>query len=155
VRIKTSPYLVLFVVAFFLLEGCKKAVVDSSQPAGLRFTWTYRGTNFSVKESLASVYSLGPYLVVAGTDRDSLRINRRVSFTLTSFDVANYIVGSGSNNFDYVDDAGNELFGKSGNVAITSSSNNLLSGNFSCTLIGPSNNTDLITGSFSNVPIKQ
>lgn len=152
---KSFSYIILLIVALFSLPGCKKSDSPSSQPAGNSFTWTYMGTNYTGKENIASVYSLGPYIVVAGVDRNALSINRRVSFTLTSFAPGTYNIGSSSgNNFDYVDNSGTELFGKSGTVTITNSSNNFLSGNFSCFISGSSNTVNLITGSFTDVSVK-
>jgi hypothetical protein len=114
------------------------------------------GTSYTDKENLASVYCFGPYTVVGGTDRNSLGINRRVLFNLTAFNTGTYNIGRGnSNNFSNVDGSGNDFIGKSGVVNITSNSNSLISRNFSCTLAGPSNTTNVISGSFTNVPTKQ
>lgn len=152
---KSFSYNILLIVALFFLPGCKKSDSPSSQPGDNSFTWTYIGTKYTGKENEASVYSLGPYLVVAGTDRNALSINRKVSFTLTSFIKGTYNIGSSnSNKFYYVDDSGAELFGKSGTVTITYSSNNFLSENFSCTLSGPSTTANLISGSYTNVSVK-
>ncbi len=152
---KSFSYNILLIVALFFLPGSKKSDSPSSQPGDNSFTWTYIGTKYTGKENEAFIYSLGSYIVVAGMERNSLSINRRVSFTLASFNEGTYNIGSSnSNKFDYVDNSDTELFGKSGTVTITYSSNNFLSGNFSCTLSGPSNTANLISGSFTNVSVK-
>jgi P pilus assembly chaperone PapD len=142
-----------FLVLTLFLLSCSKS---SDNAAESSFTWTFKGKNYATKNNTAYIYSLGAYVIVAGNGTEPARLERRVSFfNLRSFNASTYPINSTSNNkLSYVDDDGNELMGIAGTLNITASSNNVISGDFSCTLVGPAGETNGISGSFNNVPVK-
>jgi len=125
------------------------------------FIWTHNGISNTTKLDTAykslSWLSLPPYSIFAGENKPGYIIFRRVEFNLTSFDVGTYAVNAGSgayNRLTYVDDAGNTLIGAGGTLNITANTNNYLSGNFSTTVITGSGLSSLLTGYFTNIPIR-
>jgi hypothetical protein len=147
---------VLFFAGLLLLSSCKKS--NDAEPGS--FTWTHAGKTFQAMAFAAfpnPSYFFTEFNVLAGYGDFATHVERRVTFHLNSFAVGSYTIvayPAPVNIFDYVDDAGFNLAGISGTVNITSNVNNLLSGNFSVTLVNASSATSLITGSFTDVPIK-
>jgi hypothetical protein len=93
-------------------------------------------------------------MAITGTNFNT-NFNRKIYFILTSFNPGdfNIVPGTGSNKLEYIDELGFGHSGVSGTLSITSNANNLMSGNFSATIAGPSGN-EPISGSFTNVPVK-
>jgi hypothetical protein len=147
----------LIVCSFiFLSSSCHKSNDQGSKPPSV-FTWTFRGSIITADLDSAYVhYDLTPYLIKAITGTNFITNHtREISFSMTSFNPGNFSIvpGPGSNILYYYDELGYIHSGVSGTLSITSNSNNLMNGNFSAVMAGPSGN-ELITGSFTNVPVK-
>lgn len=148
----------MFAIGMFSFS-CKKSV--DGQANSNSFTWVHNGISHTTKldtayKSMAWLL-LPPYSIFAGENKPGYIIFRRVEFNLTSFDVGTYAVNAGSGAFNrltYVDDAGNTLIGAGGTLNITANSNNYLSGNFSATIITGSGTSSLLTGHFTNMPVR-
>jgi hypothetical protein len=138
------------------LTSCKKNNNSDTKPPS-DFTWTFTGSTYKANLDSAYVhYDLTPYLIIAITGTNFYTsFNRKIYFSLTSFNPGNFniVPGPGSNILQYVDELGFDHSGVSGTLIISSNSNNLLSGNFTAIIAGPSGNNP-ISGTFTNVPIK-
>lgn len=123
------------------------------------FTWTHNGINHTTKLDTAFIsHSSRPlYTIIAGENKPGYIIYERVKFNLTSFNAGRYIVNDGSGAFNrltYTDDTGTTLIGAGGTLNITANSSNRISGDFSATLITGTGATSLLTGSFTNMPVR-
>lgn len=137
--------------------SCKKSNDDSNTtPPASSFTWSYNGNTYIASLDTAYQFSIPslPYSIVAvnGTNFNT-SFTRKIHFKLSSYNTGAFTIGSGGNSLRYVDDGGNDLFGTSGTLNITSNANNRLTGNFSCTMSG-SPGTYTVTGQFANVSIR-
>lgn len=146
----------LFVVLIFF-SSCKKSGDDQANSNS--FTWIHNGINHTTKLDTAykSHSSRPPYTIIAGEDKPGYIIFTRVEFNLTSFNTGIHIVNDGFGAFNrltYADDAGNTLIGAGGTLNITANSNNYISGNFSATLITGAGVSSLLTGNFTNMPVR-
>ena len=156
---KAIPGLFIFAILFSyigILFSCNKTGDSDSKPPS-NFTWTYNGSTYKADLDSAYVhYDLTPYLIMAitGTNFNTF-FTQKIYFSLASFNTGNFTIvpGPGSNILQYIDVSGYDHSGVSGTLSITSNANNLLSGNFSATIAGPSGN-EPISGSFTNVPVK-
>ena len=150
--LKTTLVL-LFSIPFLFFQCDKDDMINNSQHV---FTWNFQGNNYSA--SLDTAYTQGfgmsPFYIVAinGTHFVT-NFNRKIEFTLTSFNPGVYTISSSTNRLTYIDDAGFNWSGISGTLNINSNANNQMSGSFNATMTGPSS-TAPITGSFQNVPVK-
>ena len=137
-------------------SSCNKTGDSDSKPPS-NFTWTYNGSTYKADLCSAYVhYDLAPFLIMAITGTNFITyFTRKISFTLTSFNPGDYsfVPGPGSSRLEYIDDLGYNHSGVSGTLSITSNVNNLMSGNFSAVMAGPSGN-EPISGRFTNVPVK-
>ena len=156
--IKAIFYISALIVCSSLLlsSSCNKSNDPDPNPAS-DFTWTFRGSTIKADLDSAFVnYDLAPYFIKAITGTNFRHsFTRLISFTLTSFNPGDFAIasGPGSNKLEYIDELGYIHAGISGSLTIASNSNNLMSGNFSAIMAGPSGN-EPITGNFSNVPVK-
>ncbi len=151
-HLSIKKILTVFLLVSVAFLSCGKS--NDAAPAN-SFTWTYKGADYIATQDTAFINSYGPYFIYGGIGTSFISHSERVSFHLTSFNVGTYTFGMGSSNtLRYVDNLGFEFDGIGGKLDITFNGNNLLSGNFSATLNGPSGTTHPITGSFSNMPIK-
>jgi hypothetical protein len=160
-KIKPAWYmkycLPIFFAAFLLIACNKSGDPDPAAPAS-SFTWTHAGVTYTA--SLDSAYehsiALAPYYIVAINGTHFItNYTRKIDFSLTSFNPGAYtIVQGGPNRLNYINDAGFNFDGIAGTLNITSNVNNLLSGNFSATLVGPGPANSPVSGSFSNVSIR-
>ena len=142
------------ILCFF---SCKKSGNDQANTNS--FTWVHNNISHNTKLDTAYISHSGmaPYTIIAGEKKPGYIIFVRVEFNLTSFNVGTYIVNDGSGAFNrlrYTDDAGNTLIGAGGTLNITANSNNYVSGNFSATLITGSGVSSLLTGNFTNMPVR-
>ena len=151
-------YCLLIFPATFLLMACNKSG-DSNPPVpASSFTWTHAGVTYTA--SLDSAYeqsiALAPYYIIAINGTHFItNYTRKIDFSLTSFNPGAYtIVQGGPNRLSYINDGGFNFDGIAGTINITSNANNLLSGNFSATLIDPGPANSPLSGSFSNVSIR-
>ena len=160
---KTMPFKSLICIVLlgsFVFWSCSKSNDTSSQNIVNSFTWIHGGNTYKATIDTAFLgagYTITPFHIIAGFGTFPLGFNRRIDFHLTSFAVGAYtIVPSPAtvNTLQYIDDAGFNLEGISGNLTITGNSNNLLSGNFSLTLINGSAVTSPMSGSFTNMSIR-
>lgn len=145
--------LVVFCFSAGLLfdSSCKK-----SEPAhNSSFTWTFNnGTTTTANIHKAFKSSMAPSPIIVASKGSNI-ISFDVAITLTSFDISSYtITGSGTNGLRYIDNSGNEYDAVSGTVNITSSSSNLISGNFSVVINGPAGGLYPVTGSFRDTPVE-
>jgi hypothetical protein len=145
----------LLLTGLLLLSSCKKSN-DAGQGS---FTWTHAGKTFQppvYAAYLGTGYTFTPFHIIAGFGNFPSGFDRRVDFHLTSFAVGSYTIvlsPSTANTLEYIDDAGFNLAGTSGNLNITANANNRMSGNFSVTVINPAMATSLMTGSFTGITI--
>lgn len=157
-KINTILFISALVVcsSIFLSSSCDKPNDPDPKPPS-DFTWTFRGSTIKADIDSAFVnHDLAPYFIKAITGTNFRHsYTRLISFTLTSFNPGNFIIvsGPGSNKLEYIDELGFIHTGISGSLTIASNSNNLMSGNFSAIMAGPSGN-EPITGNFTNVPVK-
>src|SRR5690242_1129851 len=113
--------------------ACNKS--EEKSPSS--FTWTVSGnTHIATLDSAYVQYDLTPYLIqgITGTNFNT-SYNRKLYFSLSSFNPGTYTIitgNTGSNIMAYIDELGFNHYGVSGTLTITSYSNNLLNGNFSC-----------------------
>jgi len=155
---KAIPGLFIFAVLFSIaiLPSCNKTSDSDSKPPS-NFTWTYNGTTYKADLDSAYVrYDLTPYFIKAIIGTNFITNHtQEIWFSLASFNTGSFAIvpGPGSNVLHYTDVLGYDHPGISGTLNITSYANNLLSGNFSATIAGPSGN-EPITGNFTNVPVK-
>ena len=154
-RILLSPliYAGLFITGILLICSCNKSA-DSST-ASYNFNWTFKGTNLGTNSDSAFTTSLGSKpLIVATLNHQSVLRSRKISFSITSLSPGTYTISNGGANIlEYIDDLGFVLGGTSGQLIITTNSNNRLTGNFSAILIDVSSNTFPVSGSFTNMAI--
>ena len=128
--------------------SCNKS--GSSVPAS-RFTWTYDGTLYVAKQDTARLYNVGGSTIIAGLQAGLYAPGSGPRMTLTGLQTGTYSFATGTGNtFVYIDTAGFNIPGFTGSLNITRNANSLLEGNFSLTLF----NSKIITGEFSNTPIK-
>lgn len=143
-------------ISVLLSSSCNKTSDSDSKPPS-SFTWTYNGTTYKADLCSAYVhYDLTPFLIMAITGTNfNTYFTQKIYFSLDSFNPGNFniVPGPGSNILEYIDVLGYGHSGVSGTLSITSNANNLMSGNFSATIAGPSGN-EPISGSFTNVPVK-
>jgi len=136
-----------------ILLSCNKDSNTSSD--SWSFTWTHENVIHMATEAAAYItqagVGLGSNQIIANIGTSNAQ--PRVSIRLTSLNPDTYPVSVSTNRFDYVDDAGNELFGAAGTVTISANSGNKLSGDFSVKLINPSSDTTMITGSFTDINV--
>jgi hypothetical protein len=156
---KAIFYLVLLSVVFIIFPSCGKS--DKPIPPSTNsFIWTTGGTNYTATIDTAFLgtgYTITPFHIIAGFGTFPLGFERRIDFHLTSFNIGSYAIVSSAgsvNTLQYINDAGDDLEGISGTLNITANANNLLSGNFSVTLINSSAVTSPMTGSFTNMSIR-
>ena len=140
---------VIFGIGTVILS-CNK---DKDSSDSWSFTWTHQSVAHSATSAGAYIsqadLGLGPNQIVAFLS--SSGPNQKVSIHLSSLTPNSYAVSLTSNQFDYVDDLGNDLAGVQGTVTISPGSNNKLSGSFSVKLISFTSDTTAITGSFTNI----
>jgi hypothetical protein len=156
---KTALFKHIFYIAFLFVilvffGSCKKDHANSNS-----FTWVHN--NISHTTTLDTAYishaSRPHHTIIAGENKPGYIIFQRVEFNLTSFNVGTYIINDGSGAFNrltYTDDGGYTLIGAGGTLNITANSNNYMSGNFSATLITGAGVSSLLTGNFTNMPIR-
>lgn len=156
--VRHTCYIAFLLVLLIFSFSCKKSRDDQTKN---NFTWIHNGISHITNLDTAYVshggLALFPYTIIAGENRPGYNIFTRVEFNLTSFNVGTYTINAGSGAFNrltYRDDAGNTLIGAGGTLTITTNSNNYLSGNFSATLTTGSGVSSLLTGNFSNMPIR-
>jgi hypothetical protein len=150
----------LFLFALLMFSfSCKKSRDDQANTNS--FIWVHNGISQTTNLDTAYIshggLALFPHTIMAGENKPGYIIFRRVEFNLTSFNVGTYIINAGSGAFNrltYIDDAGNTLIGAGGTLNITESSTNYLTGNFSATIITGSGVSSLLTGNFTNVPVR-
>jgi hypothetical protein len=157
--VKHTGFIVFLFVILMFFYSCKKAGDD--QANNNSFTWVQNGINHTTNLDTAYValggLSLSPYTIMAGENKPGYIFYRRVEFNLTSFNVGTHTVNAGSGAFNrltYTDDAGTTMIGAGGTLNITANSNNYMSGNFSATLITGAGVSNLLTGNFTNMPIR-
>ncbi len=141
---------ILTLVATIL--SCNKGNDSSDSPI---FSWTHQNV-FHLATSADAYISqaglgVGPNQILAFVPSSSP--NYRVSIRLSSFAPDTYAVSLTSNNFDYVDDSGNNLVGAQGHITISSNTNNKLSGSFIVKLINASSDTTDFVGLFANITL--
>jgi len=139
--------------------SCSKKVDPAPvKVTGNNFTWAYRGSSYSADISIANLYSMAPKPIIVAYNKTNVPFpNYKLAITVISFNVGSYTLSGSSNSrnsFYYVDNDGHELLCKGGSLIITANSNNLISGNFSVSVIDPFKVTRTITGSFTNTPIE-
>jgi len=155
-NIITSFFLVISGVLLF--PGCSKSNDSPATTNG--FIWATGGKNYTAtihKAFTGTGYTITPFHVVAGFGTYPTGFNRRIDFHLSSFNTSSFtIVPSPNtvNTLQYIDDTGNNMEGISGALKITANSNNLLSGDFSVTLIDASMVTSTMSGSFTTISIE-
>lgn len=150
-------YLVFMFVILVFFSSCNKSKDDQANTNS--FTWVNNSISHTTNLDTAYIShgGMAPYTIIAGEKKPGYIIFVRVEFNLTSFNVGTYIVNDGSGAFNrltYTDDAGNTLIGAGGTLNITANSNNYVSGNFSATLITGSGVSSLLTGNFTNMPVR-
>lgn len=151
IALRHSLSKIVLISILISLYSCSKS---DDAPAN-NFTWTFKSNTYTTTIDKANTNSSGPYIIAAVTGTSFMSFNRRVDFSLTSFNVGAYNFGSsGGNIMQYIDETGLVFSPVSGSLDITSNSNNLLSGNFSLVLIDPSSVTYPISGSFANMTIE-
>lgn len=137
-------------------SSCNKTGDSDSKPPS-NFTWTYYNSTYKADLCSAYVnYDLAPFLIMAITGTNfNTYFTQKISITLTSFNPGDYsfVPGPGSSRLEYIDVLGYVHSGVSGTLTITSYTNNLMSGNFSAVMAGPSGN-ETITGNFTNVRVR-
>lgn len=143
----------LFAIGMYF-SSCKKSLDDRNS-----FTWTHNGITHTTKLDTAYIShgSRQAFTIIAGENKPGYIFFQRVEFNLTSFNTGTYIVNDGSGAFNrltYTDDAGNTLIGAGGTLNITANSNNYISGNFSATLITGAGVSSMLTGNFTNMPVR-
>ena len=138
----------LILITAFLFFSCKKS--DYSNSTANSFTFTYDGNTYTTNVDSAVTTSLGPFIVIANF---SSGLFTKIQGSLTSFNIGSYSFGTGASTMRYIDNAGNLLQVTSGSWNITANSNNLMSGNFSATVVDASSVTHSTSGSFTNMPI--
>lgn len=146
--------MVLFATVLF---GCNKSYNHPFVPVN-SFTWAYRGSSYTADVHIANWYSMAPKPIIAAYNKMNVPFpNYKLAITVTSFNVGTYALSgssSSSNTFYYIDNEGHELLCTRGSLNITANSNNLITGNFSVSVIDPFKVTRSIVGSFTNTPIK-
>ncbi len=146
----TGIVIVAIIVSF--LFSCSKSDNENTEGS---FKWTYEGTTYTADIDTAFMTRYGSPTIVAGSGTAWLAMGRRIITSLTSFNAATYAFGAGSSNdFEYIDDGGFNLSGISGTLTITSSSTSAISGNFSVTLIDRFGSNKPITGTFTDLPVR-
>jgi hypothetical protein len=150
-----SLFLTISVLLFF--TDCSKS--NDSQATN-DFIWSTGGKSYNAtihKAFTGTGYTFTPFHIIAGFGNFPTGFNRRIDFHLSSFAVGSYtIVPSPNtvNTLQYIDDLGNNMEGIAGTLKITVNSNNLLSGDFSVTLIDASMVTSTMSGSFTNISME-
>ena len=143
-----SPHVVVIIACFTaltLLPSC-----DKDDKVESRFSWTYDGATYLAKQHAANTSGMGAPSIIASLETSIVAPGAGTRINLVSLQPGTYSISSGTGNrFDYIDNAGNIHTGSSGNVIISKNTGNLLSGNFSVTLVNKT-----ITGEFANTPIK-
>lgn len=147
-KLKLIPLAVSLSAIILTIVSCKKSE-DKIQ----HFTWTYGGSNYvatfyhaDLPFTYDTAYSITGYN--QGTSVHAI-IGPRMS--LPSFQPGTYSLDSTS--LVYYDNFLLPDHTTGGTITITSSSDNLLSGNFSGTIINTVNQPVSITGTFVDVPI--
>jgi hypothetical protein len=156
---KTALFKHIFYIAFLFVilvffGSCKKDHANSNS-----FTWVHNNISHTTTLDTAYIsHASRPHdTIIAGENKPGYIIFQRVEFNLTSFNVGTYIINDGSGAFNrltYTDDGGYTLIGAGGTLNITVNSNNYMSGNFSATLITGAGVSSLLTGNFTNMPIR-
>lgn len=158
---RATPSAVFLAVAgilIILVTSCSKNNDEETPPGPNSFTWSFQSTNYTATQDTAFTSGLGmaPFVIYAGTGTSYLSYSRRFYFYLSSFSAGTYTFGlppGASNSFSYIDEAGFNWGGISGNFIITSNNGGRMSGSFSGTLSGPGGNLP-VSGNFSNMPVK-
>lgn len=122
----------LFITCFILIgsfSSCKKSGNDDSS-----FTWTYKGVNYEA--SFAAVHyveDLGSN-ITGGLGNSAINPGSGPQFRIFPLTVGTHNFGIGApNSFLFIDEEG-YMFSGTGSMAITNSSNNRFSANFTATL---------------------
>ena len=147
-----------FLINGLLISFCSfyLSCTKSNDASEHSFKWTFRDTTYIAKSDTAFLSGVSSMPILVASDKMNVNyLNVRVSITAISFNEGSYNFGENNNRLRYIDNEGYDLDGGSGILNITSNKNNLLSGNFSATVIQPSGPTYTITGSFTDTPVKQ
>lgn len=144
--------LLLVLAAFITISSCKKS--ENSSTA--HFTWVYNDTTYTAVTFKGYTSSMASTPIIVASKNLGIGLSpKSVAITVTTFTNGTYTFTSGSTNtLLYVDSNGDENGAISGSINITSSTNNLLSGNFSGIVRNSSGETDTITGNFINTPVE-
>lgn len=146
--------ILLLVAAIFLSFQCTKKY-DTDEPQS-SFVWSFQNNTYAATLDTAYTqgFGLSPFYIVAISGTHFVtNFNRKIDFTLTSFNPGSYTISLSTNKLHYIDDAGFNWDGISGTLNITSNVNNRMSGNFTAMMNGPSSNIP-ISGNFDHVPVK-
>lgn len=155
--ITRRQYLILL-SGFLLLFSCgkDKGSNNNNTPAS-SFTWSYDGVTYTAKTDTAfnstPIYTATGPVILATQGSRFYAPSADLYIFLSSLSQGAYVFtgpGSGTNQLHYTDPLGFDRDGVSGSLNITSNVSSLLAGNFSITLT----NSKVITGSFSNVPVR-
>ncbi len=146
-------YLVL--AAPIVLLSCGKDNGSNNNKPASQFTWTYEGMTYTAKTDTAynsaPIYTSPAPVILATQGSRFYAPSPELYIYLASLTPGTYgFTGSGTNQLHYVDPLGFDRDGVSGSLNISSNASNRLAGNFSITLT----NGKVLTGTFSNVPIK-
>ena len=152
-----------FILFSFLFSSCSKST-DSSPQVLNSFVWIHQGVSHTATVDTAFVTGQGlalpPFAIIAGYPRPPYSYLARVEFDLSSFTVGNYSIGpnpnSPTNRLRYIADNGIILAGIGGSLHISAKTTNTMTGDFSVTVTdGINPTTEILTGSFANMPIVQ
>ena len=142
----SSSFLILLCCIVFL-SSCK----DDNDDAKGVFRWNYKTVTYTANVTVvSSIEDLGPN-ITGGVGPSILSPGSRVSFKIIPLATGVYNIGTAGVSAIFVDAEGNSLQA-TGVVAITSTSNKRLSGNFSL-LAGLPGSESTLTGVIENVPI--
>ena len=150
-RLQLIP--ILLILFNLVIVSCKK---DNTVDSTHSFNWNYANVNYKAGIDTAYTTSMsGGPTIIAGLGTRLTSIGPGPRIILTSFMAGIYRFGqTNTNRFIYIDHNEDEQQAIDGSINITNNANNLLSGNFSVTLIDPLGVKRPLTGSFNNVSIR-
>lgn len=152
-EMKTRLIYYLLLAGPIILLSCGKD--NGNNTPASNFTWTYEGITYTAKTDTAynstPIYTATAPVILATQGSRFYAPSPELTIFLASLNPGPYsFTGTGANQLHYIDPLGFDRDGVGGSLTITSNASSRLAGNFSITLT----NGKVLTGSFSNVPVK-
>ncbi len=147
---KIQLYLMLILsVALFSCSSDSDDNNSTPTPSTNGFLYAENGSTTMI--SVSTPYASNQYKSIFGVDNS----NTIIEINLTSIAVGSYTIDDTTNFFAYLKPGTTGMWnGSAGTVTITANANNKLSGTFSITSGSGISGVNLVSGSFTNIPIQ-